>query len=67
MVRKIEQQPRHNVIRKDRCEKKGRKQSFARGWQRGGNKAIKLPNLSNRTLGTQEHGWRKKEFRHLVL
>lgn len=60
------------MIRKERCEKKGRKESFARGRQRGGNKTIKLPNLSNRTLGTHTHTHKKwleerTDFKHRIL
>lgn len=58
------------MIRKERCEKKGRKQSFARGQQRGGNKTIKLPNLSNRTLGTHpQKKWleERTDFKHRIL
>lgn len=52
------------MIRKERCEGKG-KQSFARERQRGENKTIKLPNLGNRTLGTHTHtknGWKKEQI-----
>lgn len=58
------------MIRKERCEKKGRKESFARGRQRGGNKTIKLPNLSNRTLGTHTHTQKmvgRTDFKHRIL